>query len=265
MLRGWAGLAQAQPVLGGPIVPDSSPDPVLGRPTLTLVDRNYFPAEIAVAKIKLDEAQIEARRAAVKYLGTIDCRFYPEVEFGLVAALRSDSCESVRYEAAVAIGSISVLTLKMLEALNMAALGIDLDGNPSETSDRVRIAARMSLYRCACRGLCMSPEDPSVLVRDRVESQSPSVVPASYVSRTIVPASQAERDLAATISTKTAAPPASTQRPVYQFLLGFFGRDASRDGRDNVDPRLRGLNVLGSESTVAIPTTPPVFASPRLP
>ena len=60
-------------------------------------------AEKLAAKIKYDEASTAARRAAVHYLGTVDCRIYPEVEDALIAVLRGDRNESVRCEAALAL------------------------------------------------------------------------------------------------------------------------------------------------------------------
>lgn len=237
-----------------------------------IADGGYSQAEVAAAKIKIDEAQGRARRAAVKYLGTIDCHYYPEVEIGLVAALRADRVESVRYEAALALGSGRGLTFKMLEALNMTALGVELDGNPAETSDRVRCAARLSLYRCACRGLCLPPEPlaapaPEWLMPEFAPNQ-PTNHDVPMNTAVAPPVSPQERQLAETISStvKTATPATPASRPLHDFLLRFTGgRDSSRDARNAVDPRLRGLSQLGSETTLAIPTTPPITIAPALP
>jgi hypothetical protein len=268
-LLGWAGLAQAQAVLGNPITPDKSSPACPQTPTKhdgagVIAVGGYSPAEVTAARIKVEEAQIQARRAAVKYLGTMDCQYYPEIEFGLVFALRTDRAESVRYEAALALGYGQGLTLSMLDALNMTALGLDLDGNPAETSERVRIAARVSLYQCACRGFCLPPEMSPVPFRNGAMPEPTAVAPAYYVAPALAPASPQERELAETIGTKSKATPPAP-RPAYHFLLGLIGRDTPRDQHDNIDPRLRGLTLLGSETTVAIPTTPPIFASPRLP
>src|SRR5262249_25016443 len=61
-------------------------------------------AEGAAAAIKKDEAEAAARRAAVRYLGTVDCRRWPEAEDGLINALRADRNECVRMEAAFQLG-----------------------------------------------------------------------------------------------------------------------------------------------------------------
>jgi hypothetical protein len=122
-----------------------------------IMDGGYSPAEISAAKIKMDESQARARRAAVRYLSSVDCFFYPEAEAGLVAALRSDRSELVRYEAAMALGNCARLTDRMVEALNMTALAVELDGNPMETSDRVRLAAKAALERGVSRGAVLRP------------------------------------------------------------------------------------------------------------
>src|SRR5262245_20296134 len=54
-------------------------------------------AEGAAAKIKKDEAEAAARRAAVRYLGTVDCRYWPEATDALVLSLRGDRNECVRF------------------------------------------------------------------------------------------------------------------------------------------------------------------------
>jgi hypothetical protein len=105
--------------------------------------------EIAAATIKADEANIDRRRAAVRYLAGIDCTFNPEAETGLLTALRSDRNESVRYEAAVALSNNCCWTRKTIEALNQALIGGSADGCPSERSDRVRWASWQALSRYA--------------------------------------------------------------------------------------------------------------------
>lgn len=119
-----------------------------------LLDPNNLaasPAEAAAAKIKADEAGAAARRAAVRYLATVDCHYYPEAEKALIAALRGDRIECVRLEAAIALGSGCCCTKNTIEALALAASGADTDGNPGETSERVKAAALNSLHLCMCR------------------------------------------------------------------------------------------------------------------
>jgi hypothetical protein len=59
----------------------------------------------AAARIKQEEAEAKARRADVRYLGTVDCNRYPEAEKALIKALRTDRNECVRFEAALALGN----------------------------------------------------------------------------------------------------------------------------------------------------------------
>jgi PBS lyase HEAT-like repeat len=236
-----------------------------------IVDGGYSPAEITAAKIQIDEAQASARRAAVRYLATIDWHYFPEAESALIAAMRADRVEMVRHEAAFALGNCRALTEKTLEALNMTALGLELDGNPAESSERVRSAARSSLHRCSSRGLCLPPPDPQVaptvawLAPDPFTIQTTGYYVPTYVP-VAAPIPQHERELAETIS----ANPKTTSslngsRSLWHFLLGFTsGRESAPDTRKNLDPRLRGLRPLGSETTLAIPTTPsyPVTIAP---
>jgi hypothetical protein len=108
-------------------------------------------AEGVAAKIQADEAGAKARRAAVRYLATVDCRRWPEAEGALIAALRADRNECVRYEAALALSSGCCCTPATIEALAIVVAGSERDGNPAERSERVRSAALFALHNCvAC-------------------------------------------------------------------------------------------------------------------
>jgi hypothetical protein len=107
--------------------------------------------EGAADRIKKDEAEAKARRAAVRYLGTVDCHYWPEAQEALVNALRADRNECVRLEAAWALGRGCCCTRFTIQALAICVEGSDRDGNPSENSDRVRAAAQAALAHClAC-------------------------------------------------------------------------------------------------------------------
>lgn len=109
------------------------------------------PVETIAARIQADEANARARCCAVRYLGTINCHYWPEAEVGLVAALRCDRNECVRLEAARALANGCCCTTRTIEALNLVVSGSEKDGNPAETSERVRNAAQLALSRCvAC-------------------------------------------------------------------------------------------------------------------
>jgi hypothetical protein len=117
-------------------------------------------AEAVAAKIKADEAKAKARRAAVRYLGTVDCARFPEAEGALIKALREDTNECVRWEAALALGKGCCCTKKTVAALTLSATGKDTDKNPVETSERVRAAALHALNLCAAT-IAEEPEEPT--------------------------------------------------------------------------------------------------------
>jgi hypothetical protein len=105
----------------------------------------------AASAIQADEAGAPKRRAAVRYLGTVDCHYWPEAEDALVASLRGDRNECVRWEAAMALGSGCCCTKKTIEALTIVTSCSDRDGAPKETSNRVHAAAAAALDHClAC-------------------------------------------------------------------------------------------------------------------
>lgn len=108
-------------------------------------------AEAVAAKIKQDEAEAKARRAAVRYLSTVDCHYWPEAEAALIVSLRDDRNECVRYEAALALLNGCCCTEKTIEALNIVVSGSEKDGKPSETSERVRATAFAALQSCLCK------------------------------------------------------------------------------------------------------------------
>ncbi|MBL8800308.1 MAG: hypothetical protein JNM56_40890 [Planctomycetia bacterium] len=102
----------------------------------------------AAAAIKMDEANAKKRRAAVRYLSTADCNWWPEAEKGLIVALRTDRNECVRLEAASGLGNGCCCTRRVIEALAITVEGSKKDGNPPENSERVRNAALVSLHHC---------------------------------------------------------------------------------------------------------------------
>jgi hypothetical protein len=122
-------------------------------PPFSQADLKKGGAEGAAAQIKKDEAECAARRVAVRYLGTVDCHWWPDAEGALIATLRADRCECVRWEAAMALGHGCCCTKKTIEALaiTVSRNAKPADGNPSENSARVRQAAEEALNHClAC-------------------------------------------------------------------------------------------------------------------
>jgi hypothetical protein len=105
-------------------------------------------AEGAAAQIKKEEAEAKARAAAVRYLGTVDCHWWPDAEVALSNALRADKNECVRYEAALALGRGCCCTKAIVRSLTICVNGTEEDGNPYENSERVRMAAEVALMHC---------------------------------------------------------------------------------------------------------------------
>jgi hypothetical protein len=105
-------------------------------------------AEGDAAKIKKDEIEAKKRQAAVRYLGTVDCHWWPDAQKGLINALRADKNECVRHEAALALTRGCCCTQAVIEALTICVSGSEKDGNPSENSERVRMQAQIALTHC---------------------------------------------------------------------------------------------------------------------
>jgi hypothetical protein len=139
--------------------------------TPSLQDLAKGGAEGAAAKIQADEAEAKKRREAVRYLGTVDCHYWPEAEAALIGSLRQDRNECVRFEAAYQLGGGCCCTKKTIEALLIAATGSDKDGNPAETCERVRAAAYASLQHCLS---CFSEVAPA---DDKPEQPKPPETP----------------------------------------------------------------------------------------
>jgi hypothetical protein len=105
-------------------------------------------AEGAAARIMQDEADAKARRAAVRYMSTVDCHYWPEAQAALINSLRADRNVCVRLEAAWALGRGCCCNKATIEALTLTVNGSDKDGNPSEDSDCVKAAAEGALAHC---------------------------------------------------------------------------------------------------------------------
>lgn len=112
-------------------------------------------ADGAAARIKADELAAKERRAAVRYLGTVDCSRWPEAEEALILSLRADRNECVRYEAALALSRGCCCTPKTLTALSIVVAGSDRDGFPVERSQRVMAAANAAMDHCLA---CLAPK-----------------------------------------------------------------------------------------------------------
>ena len=104
--------------------------------------------EGAAARMKKDELEAKARREAVRQLGLRDCHYWPEAQDALINALRADRNECVRLEAAWALNNGCCCNKATIKALMICVSGSQEDGNPSESSPRVREAAQAALAHC---------------------------------------------------------------------------------------------------------------------
>ena len=132
-------------------------------------------AEGVAAKIKAEEADAKARIAAIEYLATVDCRYWPEAEGTLVDRLRADRNECVRYAAARALGTGCCCTKKTIAGLKLVVECTDSDGNPAERSERVKAAAWYALNHCVTRYV-----PPRPAPRERPSESPRREYPASY-------------------------------------------------------------------------------------
>ncbi len=141
-------------------------------PTVPSVAELLDPGPVgAASKAKLDRAGAEERMKAVKYLGTLDCHYWPEAEEALIAALRADRNECVRYEAAVALSKGCCCTCKVIVALSHVVSCSDADGHPYEKSARVRAVAAHALDRCMANCNCATPGLPCLPVLENAEEK----------------------------------------------------------------------------------------------
>ncbi|MFO0890558.1 MAG: hypothetical protein U0790_15620 [Isosphaeraceae bacterium] len=127
-------------------------------------------AAATAAKIKASEADAKARVAAVEYLGTVDCSRWKEATKALINALRADPNECVRYAAARVLNSGCCCNKDTIEALRICVAGEDKDGNPPETSARVKAAAFGALQHCLTKVPEVLPEEevkPKPIERER--------------------------------------------------------------------------------------------------
>ncbi len=151
--------------------------------------------EAAAIKIRADEAGAPARRAAIRYLASVRCHYFPEAEGALVAALRSDRNESVRIEAAQALAGGCCCTQKTMDALLLAVSGSERDGNPGETSESVKAVANLALQNFAARGFTvphpetLPPSTQNALSRgiQLTSAATPAEAPKVSIAPTAMP------------------------------------------------------------------------------
>jgi hypothetical protein len=153
----------------GPCCPLIQPEDLLKPPTS---------AEGAAAAIMADTLAAKERRAAVRFLGTVDCRYWPEAEMALINALRADRNECVRLEAAISLNRGCCCTKNIIKALALTVASADDDGNPRENSPRVRTLAHRALMRCLnCYAEIVPAPPPPPIKKNGEEGEKPPVPP----------------------------------------------------------------------------------------
>jgi len=130
------------------------------------------------ARVKADEAEAKARRASVRFLGTVDCNYWPEAIDTLKTALRKDRNECVRFEAALALRNGCCCNNEIVDALTQSVLGENkTDPHPVERSDRVRAAAAEALARCPLK------EDPKKIDKILTRNSNQNLDPKEYAKK----------------------------------------------------------------------------------
>jgi hypothetical protein len=252
---------------GGLIGPLCPPNPTQSQLQQLLgPDSTASDAEKTAASIKADEAGAAARKAAIRYLGTVDCHYYPEAQDALISGLRGDRNECVRYEAALALSKGCCCTKKTMAALLVVVNGTDSDGHPAETSARVKEMAAQALERCTCVAGA-SGSEPRPPERPGEPPEGPGVAkqadsgihlatyytnqPAKQAQSELV--DQANRYIAATISTTPDTRGlASGQRD----LLSIFSRAVNPPSPTNEVDAYEAA-VLGPDTAASARPAPP--------
>ncbi len=169
----------------GGLIPPLCPPPSAAQ-IAALQAQSPGGAEATAAKIKASEADAKARVAAVEYLATVDCTRWKEATKALVNALRADPNECVRFAAARALNSGCCCNKQTIEALKICVAGEDSDGNPPETSPRVKAAAFNALQNCLMRVPEVLPDENPKIERERGPNPLPE--PLGRERSTMIPA-----------------------------------------------------------------------------
>jgi hypothetical protein len=231
------------------------PPPVPGSP------------EDTADKIKADEAAAKARRAAMRYLGTVDCHYWPEAEKALITGLRTDKNDCVRWEAAHSLGNGCCCTRKTIAALKLVVEGSEADGNPSETSIWVKGEALASLQHC----ICCFRDKPAEVPKEKAgptAAVTPEVLPAYYYKLNDIPRDRFVAEASQVIAQAAAAglkPGTAALQPGAQSVTHILAKAA--------DPKAYPRPVAQLEPPMAEPPagrlqpvaagTPPAAAVPK--
>jgi hypothetical protein len=133
----------------------------------------------ASASIKAYQAEAKATVAAIEELSSLDCNYWPEAKKAFITGLRVNRLECVRLASAKALGRGCCCNKETIEALRITVSASTEDGNPAESSPRVRAAAFSALQHCLNRPDSIAP-GPSDAPPDLSPIEAPS--PANYLA-----------------------------------------------------------------------------------
>jgi hypothetical protein len=196
--------------ISGGMIPQFCPTTPSAADIAALEKSGASPAVVAAAKIKADEADAKARVAAVEYLGTVDCNYWPEAQKALLTALRKDRNECVRYAAARVLSNgcccsketIRLLTISVMGQGAVGSSGLTDDKEPPETSERVRCAAMIALQTCVSNA---PPEREAPLPKDEGPFKPPVTRPEGPGTSPSTSLGNVDGDLARSAFLKTLA------------------------------------------------------------
>jgi len=161
--------------------------------------------------IKKDQAAMKARRAMIRFLGTVDCHYYPEAQKALLSALRCDRSPCLRWEAAHSLANGCCCSQATVEALTICITASEKDGNPSENCLAVRAEAYRALQVClSCK---VQPGGPA----EQTRPEMPNTLP---------PGSEAVQQA---VTTTAAAASAAGAEPGQVVLTSYY-REIGRKG-----------------------------------
>ncbi len=167
----------------------------------------------AAAAIKKDQAAMKARRAMIRFLGTVDCHYYPEAQKALLSALRCDRSPCVRWEAAHSLANGCCCSQATIEALTISITASDKDGNPSENCLMVRAEAYRALQVClSCK---VQPGGPAEQTRPEMPKDLP-------------PGSEAVKQAVTMTTAAAAAVPGSATANEPEVVLASYYREVGR-------------------------------------
>ncbi len=226
----------------------------------------------AADNAKKDALEAKARRAAVRYLGTLDCRYYPEAEIALIAALRSDRIECVRMEAAIAFANGCCCTKKVMEALEICVSGSDRDGNPAERSERVRDFAYIALARCvSCYHETVEVIEEKKEIKELPPAERKEVIPKPNLtqadkelierSRKTVALYKAKREMTQAVAAQQALLPKG-DHSLYQ-ILKYASDGAPQPAKPVMMPASRIVNPEIAPNGTPVNLQPALAPQPR--